>query len=97
MSFADYAGNDVLRLAVERLFEILGEALAAVLRLDPDLEGQWPDLRRAVSLRIRIIHSYDDINNIVIWDIVRTNLPPLVLTIDTLLVACDEDMPEQQH
>ena len=97
MRFADYAGNDVLRLAVERLFEILGEALAAVLRLDPDLEGQWPDLRRAVALRNRIIHGYDDINDVVIRDIVRTNLPPLMLTIDTLLVTCDEDVPEQQR
>jgi uncharacterized protein with HEPN domain len=97
LSIADYAGNDVLRLAVERLFEILGEALAAVLRLDPDLEGEWPDLRRAVPLCNRIIHGYDHINDVVIWDIVRTNLPPLILTIDTLLVTCDEEMPEQQQ
>ncbi len=82
---------------MERLFEILGKALAAVLRLDPDLEGQWPDLRRAVSLRNRIIHGSDDINDVVIRDIVRTNLPPLMLTIDTLLVTCDEDVPEQQR
>ena len=97
LSFADYATDDALRLAVERLFEIPGEALAAVLRLDPDLEEQWPDRRRTVSLRNRIIHGYDDINDVVIWDIVRTNLPILIHTIDTLLVTCDEDVPEQQR
>lgn len=87
MSFAEYELAETTRLAVERLLEIVGEALSVALRIDPELRTQFPDFHRAVGLRNRIIHGYDDINDVVIWDIVQTNLPPLICQLETLLSA----------
>lgn len=85
MVLTDYLSDEVTRLADERLLEITGESQGAALRIDSDLATRFPDLRRAVALRNRIIHGYDDINDVVIWDIVQTNLPPLVDHLESLL------------
>lgn len=85
MTFAQYLSNELVRLAVERLLEIVGEALSVALKIDPSLQDRFPNLRRAVGLRNRIIHGYDDINDAVIWDIVQTNVPPLTGELGVLL------------
>ena len=54
-----------------------------MLRLDANLE-EHPDFRRAVSLRNRIIHGYDGVNNLATWDIARTNIPARVVQIEAL-------------
>ncbi len=95
MTFAEYSSNEMVRLAVERLLEIVGEALSVALKLDPSLQDRFPNLRRAVGLRNRIIHGYDDINDAVIWDIIQTNVPPLASELDELLGdAPDLESPE---
>jgi uncharacterized protein with HEPN domain len=53
----DYEGNLMLRSAVERQFEIIGEALNQAEIEQPDLATLIPDLRRIVGLRNRIIHG----------------------------------------
>lgn len=35
----DYAGDPMLRAAVERQFEIIGEALGRVRKIDPEVAG----------------------------------------------------------
>ena len=90
MVYADYVADEVRRLAVERLLEIVGEALTVALRIDSDIEDQYPDLRRAVGLRNRIIHGYDDFNDVVIWDVVQTNIPPLLGALADLLDEATE-------
>jgi uncharacterized protein with HEPN domain len=90
LTFGDYESSELTRLAVERLPEIVGEALGAALRQSPDLETQYPDFRRAVSLQNRIIHGYDDVNDQAIWDIARTNIPVLIVQLESLL----DDNPE---
>jgi uncharacterized protein with HEPN domain len=50
-SFADFNSDLVLRSAVERQFEILGEALGQLARLDAALAAKIPDLRQIVAFR----------------------------------------------
>lgn len=85
LDLAAYLADEVTRLAVERLLEIAGEAIGVSLRMEPDLEVRFPNFRRAVGLRNRIIHGYDDINDVVMWDIVQTNIPLLKSELETLL------------
>ena len=81
-----------MRLAIKRLPEVVGEALGAALRIEPSLEEQFPDFRRAVDLRSRIIHGYDDVSALAVWDIVHTNLPFLRdILADLLRDAAKED------
>ena len=94
MVYIDYANDEIRRLAVERLLEIVGEALTVALQIDPGLHDRYPDLRRAGGLRNRIIHGDDDINDEVIWDVVQRNIPPLATDLKRLLDdAPDSDEP----
>jgi uncharacterized protein with HEPN domain len=50
-TFAEFDSDLVLRSAVERQFEILGEALGQLDRLDATLAARIPDLRQIVAFR----------------------------------------------
>jgi uncharacterized protein with HEPN domain len=62
-SFADYEADRQFRRAVEREFEIIGEALNRLDHDDPETAGRIPELRRIVGFRNRIIHGYDAVDN----------------------------------
>ena len=67
----DYLADGLLRSAVERQFEIIGEALNRASQLDETVESLVPELRRIVGMRNRIIHGYDSVDDELIWSIVQ--------------------------
>lgn len=75
----------VLHSAVERKFEIVGEALAQLARSDAELAVQIPQLREIVAFRNFLIHGYAVIDRNRVWEIVRDDLPNLRATLDELL------------
>ncbi len=83
--FATYEGNPMLQDAVERNIATIGEAMNRALKLDPDLSISFA--RRIVGTRNRLIHGYDDIDNIEVWNIIVNNLPVLKTEIESLLSA----------
>jgi uncharacterized protein with HEPN domain len=84
-SFADFDSDLVLRSAVERQFEILGEALNRLDRLDPTLGARIPDLRQIVAFRNILIHGYAVIDRVRVWRAMQDDLPQLRATLDDLL------------
>jgi uncharacterized protein with HEPN domain len=74
-NFTHYESNKLLRRAVERELEIIGEATNRILKLDVNLPISHA--RRIVDLRNFVIHSYDSIDNVIIWGIVIKDLPLL--------------------
>jgi uncharacterized protein with HEPN domain len=84
-SFADYAADPLLRSAVERQFEIVGEALNQLLRLEPTLATRISDTRRIIAFRNRLIHGYDSLADEIVWGVLETNLPVLRREVGTLL------------
>lgn len=46
-----YEGSELVTAAVERKFEIIGEALAKMLKIAPDMAEQIPDVRQIVAFR----------------------------------------------
>ena len=83
--FADYAGDAMLRAAVEREFEIIGEALAQLARRDPELATRISQHRSIIDFRNILIHVYADVDDRLVWDILETKLPILRREIDALL------------
>ena len=92
-TFGDYTENPMLRSAVERQFEILGEALGKLTKLDPDLTEGISDRRRIIAFRNVLIHGYDAILDEVVWGVVETQIPSLRATLDELLSADGPDDP----
>jgi uncharacterized protein with HEPN domain len=84
-TFAEFSGDIVLRSAVERQFEIVGEALAQLARLDATLSAEVPDLRKIVAFRNILIHGYAVINRTRVWRAVEEDLPALRAALDRLL------------
>jgi uncharacterized protein with HEPN domain len=76
-----YSGDELVRSAVERQFEIIGEGLNRLKQADPGLAAQVPEQRQIISFRNVLIHGYDA----VVWDIVENELGPLVDKIKALL------------
>lgn len=81
----NYRDDPMLASAVERQFEILGEALSRLLKLDPSFESRITDARRIVDFRNILIHAYDVVDEQVVWDIVERKLPVLRREVDRLL------------
>jgi uncharacterized protein with HEPN domain len=81
----EYVSNEMLRSAVERQFEIVGEALKLALNEKEDLEVNIPDLWKIIGLRNRIIHGYDTVDDEMMWDIAQFKLPELTQCLRKLL------------
>ncbi|MDE2800283.1 MAG: DUF86 domain-containing protein [Gemmatimonadota bacterium] len=83
--FADYERNTMMRSAAERQFEIIGEAMAQLAKLDSALASRISKYQRIISFRNVLIHVYADVDNRLVWDVIQTNLPTLAREIDALL------------
>ena len=86
-AFADFDRDIVLRSAVERQFEIVGEALGQLLRIDPAMAGEIPDLREIIAFRNILIHGYALIDRARVWRVVEDDLPRLQVSLSELLSA----------
>ena len=75
----------MLRSAVERQFEIVGEAMNHAEMEEPELSTLIPDLRRIVGMRNRIIHGYDSVDDELLWQTVQGYVPPLAERLAQLL------------
>jgi uncharacterized protein with HEPN domain len=88
-SLADYSADRFFRRAVEREFEIIGEALNRIDRVDPATAARISELRRIVDFRNRIIHGYDTVDDAVVWGIVEKYLPLLMKEVADMLDAAE--------
>ena len=83
----DYLADPMLRSAVERQFEIIGEALNQSSRVDTGLLDRITDARRIVAFRNRLIHGYSSVSDEVVWGIVEASLPRLSAEVAALVEA----------
>ena len=82
-NFYQYESNKLLRRGVERELEIIGEAVNRLLKLDPNIDIFHA--KRIVSLRNWVIHSYDNVDNVIIWGVINKDLPLLEKQVRKLL------------
>lgn len=63
-SFEEYEKDKLIKRAVEREIEIIGEAMSRILKIDESIKIS--NARQIVRTRNRIIHGYDDVDDVVI-------------------------------
>lgn len=70
--------------AVVRRFAIIGEASR---RISDEMKASYPDVawHEMIGMRNAIIHEYDDIDMVIVWDTVKKDIPALITTINKLL------------
>jgi uncharacterized protein with HEPN domain len=81
----DYARQPMVRAAVERQFEIIGEALSQLAKRDQNSVNQITDYQRIIAFRNILIHGYAQVDDRLVWDVVETKLPRLREEVEELL------------
>ena len=82
-NFFEYQKDLKTKKAVERNLEIIGEAVNRIFKVEPGFEME--NARNIIGTRNRIIHSYDNISDEIIWTIVTRELPILKKEVTALL------------
>ena len=85
VSFVEYAANKMLRSAVERQFEILGEACTRLAKLESSWIQSVTHLKLAIDLRNRIIHGYDSVDDEIVYFTAKEDLEGLRADLSALL------------
>ena len=91
LDFSGYEASLLVRSAVERQLEIVGEAVRRAEDEDAALVERLPEVRQIVGLRNRIIHGYDSVDDEVVWDVVQDKIPRLRALLAASLSAESDD------
>lgn len=74
----------MLRKAIEREIEVIGEATRRIL----DVQDDFPisNARQIIGTRNNIVHGYDKVDEAMIWSIILKHLPILKTEVESLLL-----------
>lgn len=86
--YTEYSKDILLKRAIERNLEIIGEAMNRILKTEPDFPIE--NAKRIVGLRNQIIHSYDSVSDENIWGIVINHLPKLKEEVNRLIESSEQ-------
>lgn len=75
----------MLKRAVERNLEIIGEAVNRIITRDHSFVGKISNAKAIIGLRNQVIHAYDNISDENIWSILINHLPKLKLEVNELI------------
>lgn len=80
-----YAASELVHSAVERKFEVIGEALNQLSKARPDIAAKIPAVPQIVAFRNQLIHGYARVDHATVWGVVQHALPELREAVDQLL------------
>ncbi len=94
-SFDSYRENRRLRRAVERSFEIIGEAMRRLLERDQETAARITAHTQIIAFRNVLIHGYDILDQATIWEVLQSSLPILKSEVEALLQEAEplDDCP----
>jgi len=85
--FDSYIENDLVRSAVERKLEIIGEAPSQLAKVDAELAAQVSRWRDIIAFRNIIAHGYASLDHSVVWRAHNESLPALRAEVANLLAT----------
>uniref|UniRef100_UPI00405710A7 HepT-like ribonuclease domain-containing protein n=1 Tax=Candidatus Electronema sp. TaxID=2698783 RepID=UPI00405710A7 len=85
MEEIEYAADLKTQSAVERQFEIIGEALNRIKGIDSGLLDRIDNWREIIGFRNVIAHGYDVIENEIVWGSVKEDVPVLLAQLKRML------------
>jgi uncharacterized protein with HEPN domain len=85
LTFDAFMADRRTRQAVERNFEIIGEAVNRLRRHAPDIAARISGSNQLVECGNELSHDYDQINYPTVWRAVQEALPVMHAEVETLL------------
>ena len=84
IDFEKFISSDIVKDAVERNFEIMGEA---VKNLTNDFKCNYPHIpfRQIAGMRDKLIHDYFGIDYEIVWKTIKDKLPEFKTDIEQLI------------
>lgn len=81
---SDFDADETLILAVTRLLEIVGEAANGV---SPEFREAHPHIawKEIIGARHHLIHGYFDVDYDIVWQILTSDLPPLISALEKII------------
>jgi uncharacterized protein with HEPN domain len=84
-SVNDFENDRLLRQAVERNLEIIGEAVGRLARDDAATADRITDFRQIIAFRNILIHGYDILDHAIVWRVITNDLSRLEAQVSQLL------------
>lgn len=80
----DFDNNELLRLSLTHLLQIIGEAAR---RVSPEFRAAYSqiDWKAIVGMRSKVVHDYLNVDEDIVWDTVTNELPSLVEELERIL------------
>ena len=82
---SSYAKSELVHSAVERKFEVIGEALNQLSKAEPSMAARVPYLPQIVAVRNQLIHGYALVDHDTVWGAIQNSLPTLRQAVEVLL------------
>ena len=81
---SELESNEMLRLALTHLVELVGEAAAQVPK---EVQQNYPQIPwpKVVSMRHHLIHGYDLVDCDILWDTIIKDLPGFVEILEAIV------------
>lgn len=85
----DYINDRAFRSAVERELQIIGEALIQLEKLESSMAARIPEYQNIIGFRHVLVHGYDSLDPMTVWNVIETKLAGLTEKIKSLLGECE--------
>ncbi len=83
--FTAYRSHAMLKRAIERDLEIIGEAVNRIIKRQPDYLKRISQAKAIIGLRNEVIHGYDGVSDENIWSVLINHLPKLKVEVENCL------------
>lgn len=84
LKFDDLIKNEVLKRAIIRSLEIIGEAIKNISK---ELKDRHPDIewKKIAGIRDKLIHDYFGVDWNIVWDVINVQIHDLNVKINKIL------------
>jgi uncharacterized protein with HEPN domain len=84
-TLADYESDPLRWAGVKYEFQLIGEALSRIRKADPETAERITQHQKIIGFRHILVHEYDHVDDVQVWDIIQNSLPLLKNEVDALL------------
>ncbi len=85
MNEVDYSVDAKTKAAVEREFEIIGEALNRIKTIRYDMLSEIDNWREIIGFRNVIAHGYDIVEDNIVWHSIINDIPLLLKQLTSII------------